>query len=308
MIKYFVARGETLSLTPITRAGLRGSFIELSDGITHYELSGPENGELVLLLPGITVPLFYWDKFAARLHASGLRTLAYSGYGRGYSDRVVATYDRSLFLRQTRELIGRLALPQVSHLVATSMGALSAMALIQEDWFSTRTMTLAGPAGLEAKLPLMARLAQKGGGLMEMFARYMGHKGVTAHLDRNVRSADHVRELKELLSGPLNYEGSIYALVSTLAAFPLINQQDLYRRAATVGVPILLLWGDEDQVTPADALKTAQTLLNPSRCHVIRECGHMAPFERPDEVAALFVNFISSRRNARVSSAPTTAG
>ena len=36
-----------LELTPETREELPGSFVELSDGITHYELSGPEDGETV---------------------------------------------------------------------------------------------------------------------------------------------------------------------------------------------------------------------------------------------------------------------
>jgi hypothetical protein len=48
-------------LNPDTRSRLRGSLIPLSDGITHYELTGPDDGELVFLLGGLTVPLFYWD-------------------------------------------------------------------------------------------------------------------------------------------------------------------------------------------------------------------------------------------------------
>ncbi|MFF4806589.1 alpha/beta hydrolase, partial [Streptomyces sp. NPDC001351] len=48
-MKYFVAPGEDRKLTADSRGALRGSFIELSDGVTHYELTGPEDGEVVLM-------------------------------------------------------------------------------------------------------------------------------------------------------------------------------------------------------------------------------------------------------------------
>ncbi|MFQ6397386.1 hypothetical protein ACLMAJ_28515 [Nocardia sp. KC 131] len=39
-----------------------------------------------MLTPGLTIPLFYGDGLVSELHPRGLRTLAYSAYGRGYSD------------------------------------------------------------------------------------------------------------------------------------------------------------------------------------------------------------------------------
>jgi pimeloyl-ACP methyl ester carboxylesterase len=45
------------------------------------------------------------------------------------------------------------------------------------------------------------------------------------------------------------------------------------------------LWGDEDDVTPIDQSVAAQELLQPRLFHVITGCGHMAPFERPRDVA-----------------------
>ncbi len=100
MIDYFVARGESARLDETSRVGLRGSFALLDDGLTHYELRGPAGGELIVMIPGLTIPLFYWDRLAERLHAEGFRTLAFSAYGRGYSDRIRATYDDWLLVGQ----------------------------------------------------------------------------------------------------------------------------------------------------------------------------------------------------------------
>src|ERR1700751_1904401 len=116
-MKYFVASGEDRRLDAAARRTLRGAYIELFDGGKHSELTGPDGGDVVVLTGGLTIPLFYWDELAAELHTRGLRTLAYSGYGRGYSDRVVARYDQALFVRQLNELIEHLELPKPCHVV-----------------------------------------------------------------------------------------------------------------------------------------------------------------------------------------------
>ena len=52
---------ETKELNETTRQPVDGSFIALTDGITHYELGGPENGKLVVLVHGFSVPYFIFD-------------------------------------------------------------------------------------------------------------------------------------------------------------------------------------------------------------------------------------------------------
>jgi hypothetical protein len=58
-----------------------------------------------------------------------------------------------------------------------------------------------------------------------------------------------------------------------------------------LGVPTLLVWGADDQVTPISAIGAACGLLKPRQCHVIADCGHMAPFERPRDVAGMIAAF-----------------
>jgi len=291
-LRYFVARGETLSLNNATRSSLRGSFVKLSDGITHYELSGPQDGEVVLLIPGLTIPLFYWDGLVSKLHQQGLRTLAYSAYGRGYSDRIVSRYDKALFVRQARELLANLNMTKPVHVIATSMGALIAMALLHENWFHAKSMTLFGPAGMGSTEPLIARLKQWPF-ITEVLGRNIGQRGVISHLDHNVLDVRHLELLKAMVCHGFQYEGSIYALFSTLQSFPLVQQQELYRVTGLLSVPTLLAWGEEDRVTPIAGMTSVKSLLKPVDCHVIPQCGHMVPFERPDDAAAIVSAFIA---------------
>jgi pimeloyl-ACP methyl ester carboxylesterase len=290
-VKFFVAPGEDRRLDK-SRPGLRGNFIELSDGITHYELTGPERGELVVMAPGLTIPLFYWDDLVARLHACGLRTLTYSAYGRGYSDRVPGRYDEALFVRQLTELVEAHGLDERMHLVGTSMGALIAMAYLCQDPGAAATLTLAGPAGL-GKPSTAQRLLTRSDLLTTVVAQLVGRRVFEQHLGHNVSDPQQAANLAEMVHDSYRCEGSIYAFFSTLQNFPLFERTELYRQAGSLGVPTLLMWGRNDHVTPISALETAREMLDPNECHVM-DCGHMAAFERPAQVADKLATFTAT--------------
>ncbi|MEV4049827.1 alpha/beta fold hydrolase [Amycolatopsis sp. NPDC049688] len=288
-MKYFVASDEDRRLDPETRRALRGSFVTLSDGVTHYELTGPETGELAVLVGGLTIPLSYWDGLATRLHARGLRTLAYSAYGRGYSDRIRGRYDEALFVRQLAELTTALDLTSPRHVVGTSMGALVAMAYANLSPETVTTLAVAGPAGLTRRpLPQLLLRNDVVGGFI---ARRFGRGLLEDHLGHNVRDPGRAAELVAMVQDAYRYEGSLHAFFRTLQDFPLYERQDLFRSTARLGIPVLLVWGDDDQVTPIPHLDTVCELLRPRQTHVITECGHMAPFERPDDVGDLVASF-----------------
>ncbi|MFJ9249602.1 alpha/beta fold hydrolase [Streptomyces sp. NPDC101776] len=291
-MRYFVATDEDRRLDPVSRQSLRGSFIELSVGVTHYELAGPEAGDVVLLAGSLTVPLFYWDRLAAELQARGLRTLACSAYGRGYSDRVRATYDETLFVRQLFELKDRLGIRQPVHLVGTSIGGLVAMRYAARYRESLMTLTIAGPAGLIPKKVPTHRLFTSDL-LTGVIARRFGRRLLEGHLGHNVRDPQRQAELTAMVLDAYRYEGSLYAFFDTLQHVPLSGRAELFGRAGELGIPTLLLWGADDNVTPIDQLDTARALLKPQQCHVI-DCGRMAPYERPREVAEHIVSFTAA--------------
>ncbi|MFH9589718.1 alpha/beta fold hydrolase [Streptomyces luteogriseus] len=293
-MKYFIAPGEDRRLDERSRSGLRGSFVELSDGVTHYELTGPEDGEVVLLVGGLTIPLFYWDGLVRELHARGLRTLACSGYGRGYSDRVRATYDETLFVRQLSELVKRLGLHRPLHLVGTSMGALISMTYAARHRRAPATLVLAGPAGLAPRKAMSPDRLLRSDLLAGFMARRRGLKLLTGRLGHNVRDPGKAEELTAMVLDAYRFEGSLYAFFDTLQHLPLSGRADLYRRTGALDVPTLLLWGSDDHVTPVDQFEPARALLRPREHHVIHDCGHMAPFERPREVADHIASFVAS--------------
>ncbi|MFI9383562.1 alpha/beta fold hydrolase [Kutzneria sp. NPDC052558] len=286
-MRYFVARGETDRLGPDTRAGRRGDFAVLSDGTTHYELAGPASGPVFVFVPGLTIPLDFWDEVTTVLHGRGSRTLTYSAYGRGYSDRVRGRYGRPLFVRQLDDLIRRLGLSDV-HVVGSSMGALISLAYAASPGSRAASLTVSGPAGLSAERNPIALLPDP---LTPLVGKHLLRRNLLAHLDRNVESTVDAERLRTVVLDGFRFEGSMHALTSTLTHVPFTNQDALFDAAGLP--PTMLVWGANDRVTPATAFDRAVELLKPVRAEHIPDCGHMAPFERPQRFADLLTTFVT---------------
>lgn len=290
-MRYFIARGETTRLGPSTRDGRRGSFAVLSDGVTHFELAGPEQGPAVVFVPGLTIPLDFWDGVVDVLHERGLRTLTYSAYGRGASDRVRGRYGRELFVRQLADLIRHVGLG-AHHLVASSMGALIALGYAGSPGVSTASLALSGPAGLSAARNPISLLPERGP-LLPLLGKHLLRRNLLRHLAHNVQTEEDAARLRRLVLDGFQYEGSMFALTSTLKQFPLTGQDPLFDSARRTLPPTMLVWGGNDRVTPPTGFSRAGELLRPVRAEYLADCGHMASFERPVEFADLLTTFVT---------------
>ena len=150
-----VPRVETRAMDAKARAGTSGEYIELSDGIVHYELAGPEAAPTVVFVCGLSTPYFIWDFTVPALTAAGYRTLRYDLYGRGFSDRPTAVrYDADLFDRQLLELIERLKLRTPLTLAGVSMGGAISVIFAERHPERVNGLILVDPAGFPLPLPL----------------------------------------------------------------------------------------------------------------------------------------------------------
>jgi hypothetical protein len=57
----FHFRGESLVLDAEARSSAPGRFVDLPDGVVHYEMSGPLDAQTVVLAHGISVPYYRRD-------------------------------------------------------------------------------------------------------------------------------------------------------------------------------------------------------------------------------------------------------
>jgi pimeloyl-ACP methyl ester carboxylesterase len=57
-------------------------------------------------------------------------------------------------------------------------------------------------------------------------------------------------------------------------------------------MPVLLVWGGEDRITPESQAETMRRLLPRSELDVIEGCGHLAPSQCADRIGPKVVAFL----------------
>ena len=102
---YMALNSEREAMDDTARARLGGSYLRLTHGVTHYALDGADDGPVVVLVHGGTIPMFTWSEIVPGLTDRGFRVLRYDMYGRGRSDRPAVEYNRALYLEQLVELL-----------------------------------------------------------------------------------------------------------------------------------------------------------------------------------------------------------
>ncbi len=60
-----------------------------------------------------------------------------------------------------------------------------------------------------------------------------------------------------------------------------------------VTTPTLIVWGNQDRITPLECGRLYQQAIPNASLKVIDNCGHFAHLERPDELAAIVQDFVS---------------
>jgi pimeloyl-ACP methyl ester carboxylesterase len=281
-------------LSEIERERLPGSFIRLSRGFVHYELSGPEGAPLVVLVPGLSVPYSTWERNAPVLAARGFRVLRYEHYGRGYSDRPRAAYDLELYVEQLAELLHALGLTEPSLLVGLSMGGPVAAAMARRHPGLVWGLALVDPLfewPAQRSLARFLLLPMLGEAIM-----VLGGAGSMARGQRGDFSsqAEFEAYIPSYLP-PFRYSGIPRAVLATLRSIPSWPLRESFEGLGSSGLPVLLLWGSEDAILPIEQGERLHALLSGAEFRRIEGAGHVPQWEKPEEVNGALLDFLSRR-------------
>ena len=283
---------ENRDLDESTRKEAGGSFIKLTDGTTHYELSGPENGKTIVLVHGFSVPCFIFDPTFDFLTKAGFRVLRYDLIGRGYSDRPKTAYKIDLFVRQLRDLLEALNLLQVN-LLGLSMGGPITASFIDQNPQVVDKFILIDPAGakrvtlsllLEAvKLPILGELA------LGLFGSGSMVKGIAS----DMFDPELVEHFQAQYKIQMQYKGFKYAILSTMRNRMLESFAETYARVGKLKKPTLLIWGKNDTTVPFKNSAEILKAIPHAEFHPIENCGHIPHYEKPEIVNKVLLEFLS---------------
>ncbi len=284
---------ETVEITDQIRTGLPGKSAALANGTTYYQLDGPQQGQLVVLIHGMSIPSFVWDQTWEPLVAAGFQVLRYDLYGRGHSDRPKVRHNVQLYVRQLLELLHELQLAgEPLNLVGFSLGGAVAAAFASEHAALVRRICLIDPVHPADMPPPPGKTWQKL--LRFRILAVSVDQGIINGLPHNFYRYEDFPDFADQVSEGLQYKRSAAAITATLIDFDYTALPAIYAAVGQLPIPSCLIWGQEDR--QADLATSAEFLaLMPGiQFHVIKQAGHLSHYERPDLVNPLLINFLQT--------------
>jgi pimeloyl-ACP methyl ester carboxylesterase len=285
---YFSFNPEKKQLDDAARKILGGSYISLSNGVTHYKLTGPTAGHLVVLVHGGTIPIWTWDKQTLSLNDAGFRVLSYDQYGRGYSDRPKVTYDQALYKQQLIELVDKLELNQKFDLIGLSVGGGTAVNFTVHHPDRVRKLILISPLIENFKLPTIFQIPVIG----EFVARLIGVRTIQKRFNSLVNGNPDAETYKRLFKEQTTYKGFQQSLLSMLRNDAVRDYTAAYRELGRQTRDILLIWGMEDTEITKEMIQSIQSFLPRLLHKPVKNVGHGIVFQNPDIVNTLIIDFL----------------
>ena len=258
-------------------------FVSLADGDMHVMEDGQADAPALLLIHGSGGSTLWWDPVVAGL-AEVFRVVRVDLLGHGSSASPTGGYDIPTHARRVGTALDELGVGRVT-VVGHSMGCLVATALAEQRPHQTAALVLIdmGPS-LDAAAPdrLLVRL---------LLARFSGPLLWRLRSEATIR-----RALRSAFARPVEVPYAIVgaalgmthrALAGTArGAVDYINHQSLPDRLVALGVPLLVIFGQEDARYSSSSAADYRTVPG-ARIEVLAGVGHTPMLEDPQTTARL---------------------
>ena len=283
---------EHATLDAASRAGAPGKFMALSRGTTHYEMAGPDSARLVVLVHGFSVPSYIWDSTFAGLTATGHRVLRYDLYGRGLSDRPAGDYDGALYDDQLGGLLDSLRVAGPVDLVGLSFGGYVTAHFIGTHPSRVHTLTLVDPVAQAGALPSVLSMPVLGAWIWQTTRV----PGMADNQLSDFLHPEHYPTWPDQYRPQMRYKGFGHALLSTRQLISHTNFDSLYAGVARTGIPVLLIWGRQDQTVPFPLSDVVRRNIPAAEFFPVDSAGHLPHIEHAQLVNARLSAFLDTPR------------
>ncbi len=264
-----------------------GEKVQVGDVRIHYTDSG--QGEVVLFINGLGADLSIWAMQLSDL-SKDHRVILYDHRGTGLSDRPPDGYSMETLADDVDGLLRVLDVPSV-HLVGHSMGGLIAQLVALRHPARVKSLVLAAtsvraPRMAHVGLYLWADVLEKLG--VESFIDLMIAQNYThGYVENNYRYILMLRQLlvKRMMEVPIDVETLRHMIRAIL---DLDTEPDLDR----IGMPALVVVGDQDIVFPPHLVETLAQGLPRSEFTVLEQSAHNLMLETPEAFNARVRSFL----------------
>jgi pyruvate dehydrogenase E2 component (dihydrolipoamide acetyltransferase) len=261
--------------------GLATETVELGGRKIRYLKKG-EEGEPAILIHGFGGDLNNW-LFNHDALAEERAVYALDLPGHGESSKDVGEGGAGAFAGVLADFMDALGIAK-AHLIGHSMGGAVALELALADPSRARSITLIASAGLGPELDAA---------YIEGFVGAARRKEIKPHLEKLF--ADPSLVSRQLVDDILKFKrlDGVDAALRTVAGALMtdgVQTTVLRDRLGDLGVPLLVIWGEEDRIIPASQ---ARDLPGAPRVEIFA-AGHMVQMEAASEVNGLIKSFLGS--------------
>ena len=265
-------------------------FVRLDDGDMHVVADGDPGARALLLIHGTVGSTAWWDPVVPAL-AGAYRVIRVDLLGHGRSSTSADGYDIPAHARRVGAALDRLGADRVT-VIGHSMGCMVATALAEQrpDKVAALALIDMGPS-LDAAMPegLLVRL---------LLARFPGRLLWRLRTEATIRKA-----LSSAFARPVDIPGPVIeaalgmphrALAGTArGSLDYMRQQSLPDRLATLGIPVLVIFGTEDARYPSSSA-AAYRVVPGARVELLPGVGHTPMMEDPHATGRLLLEFAAT--------------
>jgi 3-oxoadipate enol-lactonase len=245
------------------------------------------DGDAVLLLHGLGGSSNTWTPLMSALARH--KTIRPDLPGSARSSRVEGELSIARFVECALRALSAAGVNR-AHVVGHSLGTIVAQHLAAAEPSMVRSLCLFGPLlappdAARGNIRARGKKARdEGAAGMQAIADALVQASTSSETkQRRLAAAAYVRE-SLMRQDPEGYARTCDALADAQAA-----------DTSKIGCPTLLVTGDEDVVSPPQAVRQMATKIDGARVEVLRGCGHWTPIEKPEECAELLKQFLHQR-------------
>jgi len=257
----------------LPNAPTNATYVRVGNVKIRYAVAG--TGPAVLLLHGYGSSLDIWEASVLPKLAKTHQVIAIDMKGFGFSDRPPGDYTPAAQARIAWAVLDKLGIKDVA-IVGHSWGASVALRMVLQNRARVRRVALYSAYVYEAQVPSFFLWARAPGIGETLFGLYYKQRiedriALAYHDQRFVTQARIDRVEREL-----NRPGAVAAALATARGQ---RYKHVQRRYGSIKKPVLLLWGEQDAVTPIQFGTRLVTQLPDAQLIRYPRCGHLPMVE-----------------------------
>lgn len=273
-------------------------FVHVDGARVHFQEFGHSNDPTLLLIHGYTASTYVWRSAAPLLADEGFHVVAPDLLGFGYSEKP-RWFDYSIEsqARMIARFMDRLGIGRAT-IVGSSYGAAVAATLALDYAERVEKLVLVGAVCNDNILrhPLLRLAAIPGVG--EAITPFLADtKAFHRHRMRKTLSPANYdlisRERVDSVVRPLAAADAHHALLATSRNW---HARRIAHDAPLINQPTLIVWGEDDKVTPVEDGHLLHERILHSRMVVLRDCGHVPMEEKSRLFTELVAEFARDRK------------